>query len=669
MNLGFVMRAIRILKKNKATLSILIIFILLFSASFVKSTLPTKISSDHGIDVVNEAIYIESDADFALYGFDGTGTEVDPYQIEGLNIISEEDYAIYIDGVTEYFEIHNNSLKAYKGGIYLSEISPGKASILNNSISHMPSGGVGITIKHANNITIINNDFVNNYLAIECFSSVDVLIEDNYMKYNVYGITLLGSPGAQISNNYFNYTTGDSLEILYSDSSVIQNNHFNKSSRGITLDSSFVMINNNIFYGNRDGMRIKSSRSSITMNNFFYKNNNYAISIDSPSITDRRDNLFYHNYFVANADPSEPQAISAGTNNTWYNPIISEGNYWSDANNIGPYELEGAVDLYPLQENDTDNDGLDDIKEVYIYETDKYNNDTDSDGLLDGEEIYSYFTNPLDDDCDNDNLTDGDEVNLYGTNPLDTDSDGDYLTDFLEIVIYNTDPLNIDSDFDLIDDLWEIENGLNPLFNDASFDNDTDNLINLEEYYFNTDPFNDDTDSDGLLDGEEVKIYNTHPRNRDTDDDHLNDFDEVMIYFCDPNNPDSDGDGLKDGLEVSRYHTNPLSNDTDSDLMPDGWEYFNNLDPLIDDASFDNDSDGLTNLDEYLNRCDPFDEDTDDDGYLDGHEVRVGTDPLNPLIHPVLTEEWRLTIIIGSSVLGLASLTSLFFGIKKRLVK
>ncbi|MHA1419003.1 MAG: NosD domain-containing protein [Candidatus Heimdallarchaeaceae archaeon] len=664
------MKIMQILKNNKAILSIQIIFVLLISASFVRSSVSMESSSDHVIDVVDEAIYIESDADFALYGFDGTGAAGDPYQIENLNIVSEEDYAIYVAGVTEYFEICYNTLKAYKGGIFLSEISPGKASILNNSISQMPSGGVGITIEHADNTKIINNNFVNNYLAIECFSSVDVLIEDNYMKYNSEGIILIGSPGAQISSNYFNYTTGDSLEILSSFGSIIQNNHFNKSSRGITLDSSFVMINENIFYENRDGMRIKSSRSSIIKNNFFYKNNNYAISIDSPSLADRSDNLFYHNYFVANAEFSGPQAISAGTNNTWYNPLISEGNYWSDANDIGPYELEGAVDLYPLQGNDTDNDGLDDINEVYIYGTDKYNNDTDSDGLLDGEEIQSYFTNPHDDDCDNDGLTDGEEVNLYGTNPLDMDSDGDYLTDFLEIVIYNTDPLNIDSDFDLMDDLWEVENCLVPLYDDASFDPDADNLTNLEEYYLNTDPFNSDTDSDGLLDGDEVKIHNTHPRYRDTDDDNLNDFDEVMIYFSDPNNPDSDGDDLKDGLEVNRYHTNPLSNDTDFDLMPDGWEYFNDLDPLIDDASFDNDSDGLTNLEEYLNRCDPFNEDTDSDGHKDGDEVRAGTDPLNPLSHPSIVKEWRLTIIISSSVLGLAGLIVIyFFVIKKRLVK
>ena len=45
-----------------------------------------------------------------------------------------------------------------------------------------------------------------------------------------------------------------------------------------------------------------------------------------------------------------------------------------------------------------------------------------------------------------------------------------------------------------------------------------------------------DTDLDGLLDGEEVKVYRTNPRNPDTDGDSFPDGTEVRGGY-DPNGP------------------------------------------------------------------------------------------------------------------------------------
>ena len=66
-------------------------------------------------------------------------------------------------------------------------------------------------------------------------------------------------------------------------------------------------------------------------------------------------------------------------------------------------------------------------------------------------------------------------------------------------------PICVDWDADGMPDDWEIAHGLNPLVDDALFDNDNDGLSNLEEYKRGTDPNNPDTDGDGILDGDEVK--------------------------------------------------------------------------------------------------------------------------------------------------------------------
>jgi hypothetical protein len=63
-----------------------------------------------------------------------------------------------------------------------------------------------------------------------------------------------------------------------------------------------------------------------------------------------------------------------------------------------------------------------------------------------------------------------------------TDTDGDGLSDSDEINIYGTDPNQADTDQDGMDDGWEINQGLDPLSDDAEGDLDGDGIPNIEEY-------------------------------------------------------------------------------------------------------------------------------------------------------------------------------------------
>lgn len=70
----------------------------------------------------------------------------------------------------------------------------------------------------------------------------------------------------------------------------------------------------------------------------------------------------------------------------------------------------------PLQELDSDRDGLRDIDERR-YGTDPNKADTDDDGLTDYQEVTIYKTNPLKADTDGDGYTDSEEVtNGYDPN-------------------------------------------------------------------------------------------------------------------------------------------------------------------------------------------------------------------------------------------------------------
>ncbi len=206
---------------------------------------------------------------------------------------------------------------------------------------------------------------------------------------------------------------------------------------------------------------------------------------------------------------------------------------------------------------DSDGDGLTDVDEEEVYNTDPLDSDTDDDGLTDGEEVLQYETDPLNPDTDSDDLQDGEEVEDTHTDPLDSDSDNDDLEDGEEV-------------------------------------NDTE-----------TDPLDSDTDNDGLTDGEEVYEYSTDPLLPDTDGDLLIDGDEVEIHSTDPLDPDSDDDALSDGQEVITWHTAPLNPDTDEDCREDGEEVSLGSDPLNPDT----DGDGV-------NDCDEGNGDEDGDGVI-----------------------------------------------------
>ena len=194
-------------------------------------------------------------------------------------------------------------------------------------------------------------------------------------------------------------------------------------------------------------------------------------------------------------------------------------------------------------------------------------------------------TDPDGDDFDYDGLTNLDEVSIHQTNPLEWDTDGDGLSD----------------DWELANSLDPNDDGSTDPANGADGDPDGDGLTNEFEYWYWADPNLTDTDGDGLNDYDEVFIYYTYPNSTDTDWDGLSDYAEVITHGTNPWNWDTDEDTLSDGDEVLTHGTNPLEIDTDGDWMWDDWELANNLDPTdAADGLLDADSDTLANQLEFV---------------------------------------------------------------------
>ena len=296
--------------------------------------------------------------------------------------------------------------------------------------------------------------------------------------------------------------------------------------------------------------------------------------------------------------------------------------------------VDWHLDFYGVDEyRDTDGDGLTDVNETNIHNTNPSLADTDGDGLNDGDEILNESTDPNNPDSDGDGLDDGTEVLVNSTNPNLQDTDGDGLTDGAEVLIHGSDPLVVDIDADSDLYYW---------FADCD-DNDPNINPGRPEFLNGI-----DDDCDSLID-EGFEFI-------DADNDGLNDYDEYHIHLTDPNNPDTDSDGLSDGDEVILYSTDPLVADQDADsdgyywfqdcvdsnasINPSAIEILDGIDQDCDseiDENFltlDSDGDGLYDHDEFhVHNTNPNANDTDGDSLNDGEEVNIhSTDPLTPEI-------------------------------------
>jgi len=203
----------------------------------------------------------------------------------------------------------------------------------------------------------------------------------------------------------------------------------------------------------------------------------YALGLNSSSTDSDGDGLsdgdeLYADSTHGDTDGFATNALSHDTDSDG----MSDG--WESANGFNPTVLGGT--------GDADSDGLTDLQE-YVSGTNPHASDTDGDTMPDGYEV-TYHLDPFNNDASQDH-------------------DGDSLTNLQEYTM-GTNPDDFDSDGDLLPDWWEIQNGLNPNsstgLNGQNGDDDSDGVLNLEEYLNGTNPHSADSDSDTVSDRTEI---------------------------------------------------------------------------------------------------------------------------------------------------------------------
>jgi len=346
-------------------------------------------------------IEILSDDDFKKNGFEGSGTQEDPYVLENkiLGFISngKESFEpiLAIQNTNKYFEIRNCTFLSGSVAVYLLDVKRGSAKIYNNTmvagfycvidVCSVSEGA--ILIENSEEVLITNNNIIPDVWwstysqkwkyesygwGIHLINSSYAVIRDNNISYVGEGIVLEVSNYVIVENNFVEKVY-DSVLIYHSDFVNIKNNEL-QGYNGIYVGSSeFLLLENNRIYTlisqYNIGLELHNISDCLIANNtistfdtlikfdlssFCYVSYNkfdnassYAIIVDN-----QNNNLtIYHNTFWENNLNGTSQCLDNGVNNTWYNPLINSGNYWSDLGSNVTYFIAGTAmkyDLYPL---------------------------------------------------------------------------------------------------------------------------------------------------------------------------------------------------------------------------------------------------------------------------------------------------------------------------------
>ena len=198
----------------------------------------------------------------------GAGTENNPYIISNVKIDAHNQiaYCLSIESSSVFFQIKN--------------------SIFYNSESG------GIKLRNVQNGEILNNTCYDNHYGIIVDNSNNILMENNYVKGNYYGIGIYDTFYSDLLHSTI-LNSYDAIDLYHSDNNVISDCVItNNTSHGLHIYDSFnnKLTFNSFSYNKIRGIMLSHSDSNTFDQNTFISNDNQAIQF-----LDSSYNLFTKN--------------------------------------------------------------------------------------------------------------------------------------------------------------------------------------------------------------------------------------------------------------------------------------------------------------------------------------------------------------------------------------
>jgi parallel beta-helix repeat protein len=299
----------------------------------------------------------------------GSGTQSNPYIIEGLNITGPgiNKPAIEIWNTNIYFCIRNSFFKDGGSGIAFNDVTNGQ--IVNNTITNTFGGNnerSGIHFYYSNYNLVANNTLFNHEFTIQFEANCsNNIIHNNNIYENINGILSNGDNNV-FSNNSI-YQNDLALAIGNSKNNLISGNSIFNNGYGISVGGSGQnMIINSVIYNCFDtGIGIDNSDHNIISNNSIFNCNINGIILYYAHYNEISKNIFSdhvneglylevsnHNRIFRNGFFGYVNTKDGGTNNTfmfnywniWTEPDVDQDGIVDNPYSIG---MENQ-DLYPL---------------------------------------------------------------------------------------------------------------------------------------------------------------------------------------------------------------------------------------------------------------------------------------------------------------------------------
>ncbi|MEM4308454.1 MAG: NosD domain-containing protein [Thermoplasmata archaeon] len=307
---------------------------------------------------------ITTNEDFAfyasLYGWNGAGTNINPYIIDRYYINGNGTLnCTYIANTDVSFVIQNclvkNATQPQGNGIYLFNVN--NATLFNNTIRN---ARYGIYLGNAGYTEISKNDITGIITwGITLSNSMNITVSNNRVyAFSNPAIYLWFSNSNQVVGNQLNNTSSGIYLYSSSKNTIVKNHIWNQTGSGVYLyggSTENIISSNNVSFGNIGiDLQITSDNNEITYN-WIYNNTNYGIYILLSA-----GNRIHHNNLVKNRGATKGisdgwcQAYADNSLNQW--SWLNEGNYWSNWDGTGwgtssAYPINGGAggaDWYPL---------------------------------------------------------------------------------------------------------------------------------------------------------------------------------------------------------------------------------------------------------------------------------------------------------------------------------
>ncbi len=313
--------------------------------------------------ITHSPIFIDENADFTPANgvTDGSGTQSDPYIIEGWDIKASSTIGIYIRNTNAYFIIRNcyvhDGRANWHSGIIFSHVQNGR---IENTTSTNNMDGIALWESSSN--TIANNIFSSNIMAdgiYLSYSSNYNIIANNKVLNNYRGIYIGYSSGNIIINNNISSSNWDfDIYLRYSNSNIIADNIISSHNNCgmLIFGSNYNRMVNNTALNNGVGISIQFSNDNTIANNTIANNRWCGIGLGWFS-----DNNTVSNNIVSNSRlgvyVSSYSSYSTLANNTFENSgIFIEGNF--NTQNIDTTNTANGKPIYCCKnQKDIDIDG------------------------------------------------------------------------------------------------------------------------------------------------------------------------------------------------------------------------------------------------------------------------------------------------------------------------